>query len=242
MRVLSFLKDYFLKSIGLLISLTILVLSYKFLGYDKFLELSRIYLWPVVVIMGMMFFRKVIFYLFFSLEEFNLFGNRGKLKDVRSLIEEKVLEKFQAVKEAEKRLIESETMKRQLESEQGNANKLYELATKAVKKNEELTLLIQEKDKKIETLDKVAIRVGQLVSVQDPKKESQMVCYVGDGVLLGIPDLAVFNSWGFSFAQILPANRIEKHLPFGGVIPLKSGNYSNPLDQISNTGITQPKE
>jgi hypothetical protein len=72
-------------------------------------------------------------------------------------------------------------------------------------------------------------RVGQLVD------EDGTVYYVGDRALLGIPDLPTFNSWGFSFKQVVPANIAEKALPHNGRIPLKKGSFTDPLTQINDT-------
>lgn len=70
--------------------------------YDQYLGILRILAWPAVVIVIALFFRKVFTYLFFSMSEFNFFGAKGGLKDIREVIEEKV----------EERILEKETLKK----------------------------------------------------------------------------------------------------------------------------------
>jgi hypothetical protein len=72
-------------------------------------------------------------------------------------------------------------------------------------------------------------RVGQLVN------NNGTVVYVGNGGIYGIPDLPTFDSWGFSFSQVLPANGAEQALPQIGVIPTKKSGCNTPLDQIAGT-------
>ena len=72
------------------------------------------------------------------------------------------------------------------------------------------------------------IRTGKLV-----KTEDDMVHYVGKESLIGIPDLATFNSWGFNFSQVLPANNAEKILPKQGILPTKKQGFADPLEQMA---------
>lgn len=77
----------------LLISLGIVIYKYN-LTFDRLIEILKIIIWPIIVLSALLFFRKVFTYLFFSMEEFNFFGTKGKLKDIREVIEEKVKIKF----------------------------------------------------------------------------------------------------------------------------------------------------
>lgn len=61
---------------------------------DKYTELLKIFIWPVTVLIGLFFFRKVVTYMFFSMDEFSFFGIKGELKNVQELINEKVEKKF----------------------------------------------------------------------------------------------------------------------------------------------------
>ncbi|MFH0740077.1 MAG: hypothetical protein V1819_03060 [bacterium] len=62
----------------------------KILSFANVLDILKIIMWPITVIFISLFFRKVLSYFFFSLEEFNFFGNRGKLNNPKEMIEEKV--------------------------------------------------------------------------------------------------------------------------------------------------------
>lgn len=56
---------------------------------DVFEQLGVV-VWPVVVLIVALFFKKVFTYLFFSMEEFNFFGARGQLIDVKTMIAQEV--------------------------------------------------------------------------------------------------------------------------------------------------------
>jgi hypothetical protein len=73
-------------------------------------------------------------------------------------------------------------------------------------------------------------RVGQLVVMQNAT-----VYLVGSSGLYGIPSLDVFNSWGWSFTQVVPANSAEQALSQIGLIPMKQAGCNSPVDQINGT-------
>ncbi len=72
------------------------------------------------------------------------------------------------------------------------------------------------------------VRIGQIINLNGT------VYLVGKGGLYGFPDLATFNSWNFTFSQIVTANNAEASLPvFNSVVPIKMKGCNKPLDQIS---------
>lgn len=78
------------------------VLLYIYIGnlaYEEYIQMLQILIWPSIVLMALLFFRKVFTFLFFSMEEFNFFGNKGKLKNVEEVINEKVEERIKRDKE-----------------------------------------------------------------------------------------------------------------------------------------------
>lgn len=82
----------------------ILVFIYTgILTYERFIEITKIIIWPTIVLASLLFFRKVFTYLFFSMEEFNFFGVKGRLKDIREVIEEKVSDKMSEIEEQKER-------------------------------------------------------------------------------------------------------------------------------------------
>ncbi len=75
-----------------------------------------------------------------------------------------------------------------------------------------------------------APRVGQTIIISS----QATVFLVGDRGLYGIPSLAVFNSWGWSFDKVLTANSAEEALPQVGLVPMRNPICRNVLDQIAN--------
>src|SRR3989344_4430413 len=51
---------------------------------------------------------------------------------------------------------------------------------------------------------------------------------VGTTGLLGIPDLATFNSWGYSFADVVPANNSDKAMTQTGVMAMRTAGQLSP--------------
>lgn len=80
------------------------------------LAILSVVLWPLVVLAALLFFRRVLTFLFFSLEEFNFFGARGKLKSVEAVINEKALELWEAQKAEKERQQEKEKLESELRS------------------------------------------------------------------------------------------------------------------------------
>jgi hypothetical protein len=59
----------------------------------------------------------------------------------------------------------------------------------------------------------------------------------GSNVNLGIPDIATFNSWGYSFADVVPANAADKALTQSGVMQTRQAGQLSPN---WTTGGNQP--
>jgi len=86
------------------------------LTYDQFLKFVEIMIWPAIVLLALLFFKKVFTYLFFSMEEFNFFGTKGRLKNVEEVIQEKAQELYEN-RERERELTEKENFfKKQIEN------------------------------------------------------------------------------------------------------------------------------
>lgn len=82
--------------------------------FQKYLELVQVLIWPFTLLLTLFFFRKVITYLFFSMNEFNFFGSKGVLKNVTDVIEERVESRFQSEKDEAKRQEELNSMEQAL--------------------------------------------------------------------------------------------------------------------------------
>lgn len=99
--------------VGLMPFLTFLFINSWVFKNDPlmFFRFLEIVIWPLTIILGAFFFRKVLTYLFFSMEEFNFFGAKGDLKNVKEVINEKAKEIFQRELERQKHKDEIELIK-----------------------------------------------------------------------------------------------------------------------------------
>ena len=98
-------------------------------------EMIKILIWPITTLIALFYFRKVVTYLFFSMDEFNFFGAKGTLKNVNDLIIEKVNERFLEEKEERERNMQMEKLssdiearKREVDSANGTAEQNLKLA------------------------------------------------------------------------------------------------------------------
>jgi hypothetical protein len=74
-------------------------------------------------------------------------------------------------------------------------------------------------------------RVGQLVFTN-----GGTVYLVGSNALYGIPTIAVFNSWGWAFANVATANSAEAALSVSStLVPSRNPNCNSAIDQINGT-------
>lgn len=74
----------------------------------------------------------------------------------------------------------------------------------------------------------MAHRPGVLVN------DNGTVKLVGNNGVLGIPDMATFNSWGYSWAKVVPANAADKALPMSGVMAARQAGQLSPTALSSN--------
>ncbi|MCR4279695.1 MAG: hypothetical protein NUV78_03095 [Candidatus Zambryskibacteria bacterium] len=94
-------------------SLLIFIYQNK-LTFIEFIDLVKVLIWPAIVLLALLFFRKVFTYLFFSIEEFNFFGTRGRLKSIQEVISEKAEEQYKQQKEEQRLKDERKGHKRKL--------------------------------------------------------------------------------------------------------------------------------
>lgn len=109
------------------------------IGFKEFLEFIEILAWPVIALIVAFFFRKVFTYMFFSMNEFNFFGAKGRLRDVNNVIMEEVDKKIQEEKDQEKNKLEMQRLSEKIEEQ-----------------DIEKKRTIQTKDKDIEEARKIA--------------------------------------------------------------------------------------
>lgn len=170
----------------LLLSILLIFFISKTPDFQQFILILQTLIWPVVVLIGLLFFKKVFTYLLFSLEEFNFFGNKGKLKDVRELIEEKVEKIIEEEKSQRKRLEDEENFKKEFakakESRVGFEKKAkdnLELAMDIFKKYQELTKSNSELTKELNMLRKLQtereMRRERIKKIIERRKQNEKV-------------------------------------------------------------------
>jgi hypothetical protein len=117
------------------------------LSFKEYLEFLGVLVWPYTLLVILFFFKRVVTYLFFSMEGFDFFGAKGGLKNVEEVILEEVNKRFlEEKKEADRRDSveklnkeinekEAEIKKKenQINSAKGEADENLELAKEILK-------------------------------------------------------------------------------------------------------------
>jgi len=141
------------------------------ISYEQFLNILKILIWPTVVLLALIFFKKVFTYLFFSMEEFNFFGNKGILKNVQEVIEEKVQQRV----EEEQRKKEGQLIVKKIEDE---LEVVRSSQKNSDKKSQERLTLAQEIFKKYKVLlsenDKITKEL-QIFRQEKAEREARMI-------------------------------------------------------------------
>lgn len=70
-------------------------------------------------------------------------------------------------------------------------------------------------------------RLGQIIN------KNGTIFLVGSGGLYGFSNIDVFNSWGYTFSQVLTANSAEMGMSMVGLVPTKQSGCGSVLDQIA---------
>lgn len=125
------------------------------LSFSDYLDFLKILVWPVTALIILFFFKKVITYLFFSIDGFNFFGAKGELKNVYDVIAEKVDQRFQVEKKDRESKIEKEELLKQLSNKDEQKEAVEELIKlwdnsrqtnkKLIEENNQLRELIKKK-------------------------------------------------------------------------------------------------
>ncbi|MCR4327936.1 MAG: hypothetical protein NUV53_00255 [Patescibacteria group bacterium] len=92
------------------------------ISFNDYLNFIKILVWPISALIILFFFKKVITYLFFSIDGFNFFGAKGEIKNVYDLITEKVNERFENEKREAARETEVNRLQREIETNSGRAD------------------------------------------------------------------------------------------------------------------------
>jgi hypothetical protein len=135
---------------------SILVVIYQQgLTFDHLIILINSLIWPTIVLVALLFFKKVFTYFFFSLEEFNFFGTRGTLKNVEEMIREKADELWRNEKGQKK--LKTERLDHQKELAELKDSKIQqtERANRAIKLTEEVLVANEKIQKEYLQLNKL---------------------------------------------------------------------------------------
>jgi len=144
------------------------IIKYDF-RYDQLISLIEILIWPLIIFSAFIFFRKVFTYLFFSMEEFNFFGNRGGLKNIQKVIEERVQQKF----DSERKKEENQLGFKQMEIKIKGLELSQEDSDKRAKKNISFAKEIIEKYRK--SLDENTKLMKELIIFRREKRNKELM-------------------------------------------------------------------
>ncbi len=95
---------------------------------ERYIELLTITIWPITILLALFFFRKVVTYMFFSMDEFNFFGAKGELKDITGVIEERVARRMSDQKAEQERQEEIKVIADSLEKAKASHNNVEQKA------------------------------------------------------------------------------------------------------------------
>ena len=113
------------------------------------LPLITVVAWPATVIFGLLIFRRIIAYLFLSMESYNFFGAKGTIRPVHEVIEERA----KAILDAEKRDSEYKETITKLDSKDLEKFEYELIVRKIIDRNKELEVKLSESEIKNQKLE-----------------------------------------------------------------------------------------
>ena len=162
----------------LLVAGTIFLLKADF---GKYIELTRVLIWPVTILLALFFFRKVFTYLFFSMDEFNFFGAKGELDDITEVISTQVEKRLREQDEKKKRSADIEGIASRLKKAEFSKSEVEKRATENLalakdffRKYQELSDTYSESTKELETLRQREMdRRARLIALRERMKQHE---------------------------------------------------------------------
>lgn len=162
-----FFRDWFLWLAPVSVFILALMIPTKLYRLD-FLKFIDIVIWPITILTGLFFFKKVFTYLFFSMDEFNFFGLKGHLRNVNEVVLDEVNKRFLERQKEEERqvridLLNKEITKKEEEiaSARGDADENLKIAKDVLASWKKGS---QEKDRIIADLTVKNRRLSELVN------------------------------------------------------------------------------
>jgi len=157
------------------------------LSFGEYLEFLKILVWPYTVLVILFFFKKVVTYLFFSMDEFSFFGAKGNLKNVNEVIIEEVNKKFLEKENEEKRKDDTEKLNAEIKSKESELNrakgtadenlilarKIMEEWKKSTEQNKKTTLDLDAENRRLKDivagLPPIVSEVSSISNINDSK-------------------------------------------------------------------------
>lgn len=166
-NLLILIRDWFSWLAPVAVFLLALIIPTKFFHLD-FLRFIDILAWPITVLTGLFFFKKVFTYLFFSMNEFNFFGLKGHLRNINEVILEEVNKKFSEKEEQEERRLAAERLSLEISKKEEEINEAKGTAAENLKLAKSVLdswkKAIKEKDKFIKEIEEKNKRISELLS------------------------------------------------------------------------------
>ena len=125
------------------------------------LPFIQVAVWPLTVIFGLVLFKRIVAYLFLSMESFNFFGAKGTIRPAHEVIEERA----KMMRDEEKRDQEYKATISKIDSKDLEASEYKRIAHDILKRNNELTLKLSESEVQRKRLEFEAYNhVGQFAT------------------------------------------------------------------------------
>jgi len=156
-----------------IISLLRFVVEADWLTFWKvvLLPFIQVAAWPLTVMFGLVLFKRIVAYLFLSMESYNFFGAKGTIRPAHEVIEERA----KMMRDEEKRIVEYKETLEKLDSRGLEASEYQTMAHDILKRNHELTLKLSESEVQRKRLEFEAYNhVGQFATPKAAQLQLQI--------------------------------------------------------------------
>jgi hypothetical protein len=138
------------------------------LKFQEYIDFLKILIWPYTILIILFFFKKVVTYLFFSMDEFNFFGAKGNLKNVNEVILEEVEKKFLEKENEERRKTDIENLNTEIKKKEEALSNAKGTAEENLKLANEIMAEWKKSNKKnaddIRDLEAKNLRLKEIIS------------------------------------------------------------------------------
>ena len=128
-------------------------------SFNDYIEFLKILIWPYTVLVILFFFKRVVTYLFFSMDEFNFFGAKGNLKNINDVITEEINKKYLEKENEEKRINDMEKLNKEIKIKEleisqakGANSELVKGIMQLYKKSKEQTISLDAENKRLKEI------------------------------------------------------------------------------------------